>query len=107
MLFTTAKMLLPTNDSEERYSMKMFYQSQFPIIFILMAISIFLSIMFNIILLNRNLVEQSMLILFLLIMVVMVIKKPKTELLHQGIAILLFVATILSILLEENAWVIK
>lgn len=107
MLFTTAKMLLPTNDSEEKLNMKHFYLSQFPIIFLLMAINILLSISFNIILLKRDFTEQALLILFLITMVVMAIKKPVSELLHGSVSILLLVATVLSILLEKNTWVIK
>ncbi len=47
-LFVAAKMLLPTNEEEERFDMKVFYFSQFPMIFLLISISILLSILFNI-----------------------------------------------------------
>ncbi len=42
-LFTTSKMLLPTNYDEERYDLKAFFFSQFPIISKLIGICIILS----------------------------------------------------------------
>lgn len=107
MLFSTAKMILPTIDSEEKQNMKQFYQSQFPMLFLLMAISIFLSIAFNVFLLKRTFAEQTLLLLFMVTMLVNAIKKPASELMHYAISIVLIVATVVSILLEKNTWIIK
>lgn len=106
-LFTAAKMLLPTNDSEERFSMKIFYKSQYPIIFLIIGISIFISILFNIIFLQKAIYQQILLIAFFIMMLVVVLKKIETEWVHKVIATLVLLAAILSIILEQNVWIIK
>lgn len=106
-LFTAAKMLLPTNDEEERLNMKVFYYSQFPIIFLLIGISILLSVLFNVFFLNGNILEQLPLLLFLGLTMYFSIKKIQNEIIHKIFAFVIFVAVILSVFLEQNVWIIK
>lgn len=106
-LFTTAKMLLPSNDKEEQYNMVTFYNSQFPVIFILVSVNIFLSILFNIFLLQQTWTAQFMLITFLIIMSLFAIFKPVNKSFHFILAIIIAVASIISIIVEKNSWVIK
>lgn len=106
-LFTAAKMLLPTNDEEERFDMKVFYYSQFSIIFSLIGLSIFFSVLFNIFFLNAPFLEQVPLLLFLGITIWLSYKKTQSEILHKVFALVIGVAVILSVLLEQNVWIIK
>jgi hypothetical protein len=106
-LFTVAKMLLPTNDKEEQTDMKKFYNSQFPGIFLITSVSIVISILFNIWLLHKPLAGQTHLVVFLAIMLYLVIKKNSNELLHQALAIVVFLAAIVSIIIEKDVWVIQ
>ena len=106
-LFTTAKMLLPSNDKEEQYNMVTFYNSQFPVIFILVSVNIFLSILFNIFLLQQTWTAQFMLITFLIIMSLFAIFKPVNKSFHFILAIIIAIASVISIIVEKNSWVIK
>ena len=106
-LFIAAKMLLPTNDEEEKQDMKKFYNSQFPVIFSIIAISIFLSVLFNLFFLKKDLWQQTPLLLFFVVILSLVRKKTANELIHQALAIVLLAAAVLSVVLEEDVWIIK
>ena len=106
-LFCVAKMLLPTNEREERDDMKLFYKSQYPLIFIIVAISIFISILFNYIFLMESLLQQIQLLIFLSVMLYTALKKVENEMLHKAIAITIISASLVSVILEENVWIIK
>jgi len=106
-LFTAAKMLLPTNEKEERENMKIFYNTQYPIIFIIVIVSIFISILFNLFLLNKTLLQQIHLIAFLITLLYVSLKKINLEIIHKAIALVISIASLLSIILEKDVWVIK
>ncbi len=106
-LFIAAKMLLPTNDEEERFDMRVFYQSQFPMIFSVISISILLSILFNILLLNKTIIQQIPLLVFLATMTFLVFYKIQKEFIHKLLALIILFSSILSIVLEEEIWIIK
>ncbi len=61
-----SKMLLSTNNLEERGDMKLFYLDQFPITFIILSTGTILSITFDVLLSKRSFYEQSVLFLFCL-----------------------------------------
>lgn len=106
-LFCVAKMLLPTNEKEEQNDMKLFYKSQYPLIFIMVGLSIFISILFNYFFLMQNLLQQTPLIIFLGVMIYTSLKKVENEILHKTIAIGIISASLVSVVLEENFWIIK
>jgi len=106
-LFICAKMLLPTNDSEEKSDMKKFYFSQFRIIFIFIAISIVLSISFNLFLLNRPYYEQIILIVFLAFTLYLILSNKSNQVLHKTLAFLVLVASIFILFIERDYWIVK
>lgn len=106
-LFCVAKMLLPTNEREEQNDMKQFYKSQYPLIFIIVGISIFISILFNYFFLRQRVFQQGPLIIFLSTMLYTALKKVENEMLHKAIAISIILASLVSVILEENVWIIK
>ncbi len=106
-LFTAAKMLLPTNAEEERFDMKVYYYSQFPIIFLLIGMSILLSVLFNVFFLSANIIEQWPLLLFFGITIWLYYNKTQSEIIHKAFALIIAIAVILSVLLEQNVWIIK
>jgi hypothetical protein len=106
-LFVAAKMLLPTNDEEERYDMKHFYYAQFPMIFLLISISIILSIAFNMIFLAKGWGQQAPLMLFLGIVSYLSFKKVQDEVIHKALALILLLAVVWSVILEDNVWIIN
>jgi hypothetical protein len=106
-LFMAAKMLLPTNDKEESKNMKLFFNSQFPVLFYIVAISIFCSVLFNIFLLGNSLMQQTHLLIFLAVMIYVAFKKIDNEIIHKTIALSISAAALLSVIVYENEWVIK
>ena len=106
-LFCIAKMLLPTNEREERNDMKLFYKSQYPLLFMIVGISIFISILFNYFFLKENTLLQIPLLIFLSVMLYTALKKVENEMLHKAIAITIISASLVSVVLEENVWIIK
>lgn len=107
MLFLSAKMLLPTNPTEESEDMKLFYNGQFRIIFVLMAMSIVLSIFFNVYLLDRSWVEQIILIVFFGNVVVLAFFNTTSELWHKSLAVAILLGSVVATIAENNYWVIK
>lgn len=106
-LFCVAKMLFPGNEKEERFDMKMFYKNHFPLIFIMVAISISISILFNIFFLNVALLTQIPLLLFLVVMIYASIKNTNSEIFHKALAVAVISGSLLSVVLNENGWTIK
>ncbi|MEP7238209.1 MAG: hypothetical protein ABI685_10105 [Ferruginibacter sp.] len=106
-LFCVAKMLLSANKKEERFNMKLFYTRHFPLIFIMVGVTIIISILFNLFILKINLLTQVPLILFLIAMLYATIKNYKNENFHKALAIAIISGSLLSIMLNENSWVIK
>jgi hypothetical protein len=106
-LFTTAKMLLPTNEVEKNDDMKKYYFSQYPTIFLLIGLCITLSIVFNILLLRNSIQDQLILLLFLTVMLLVGGLKLRSEFLHKIIAFIICISSIITIVLENKTWVIK
>ncbi len=106
-LFCVAKMLLPTNENEERFDMKRFYKNQYPLLFNIVSLSIIISILFNIYFLKKPFVQQTPLVLFLATMFFLSFKRITNEMLHKSVAIAITLACILSIILEEDIWIIN
>jgi hypothetical protein len=106
-LYTAAKMLLPSNEREERADMKIFYKSQYPIIFFIVGSSVVISILFNLFLLQKNMLQQLHLILFFMVLMYVSIRKIENEAMHKAVAILISLASLLSVVLEKDVWVIK
>lgn len=106
-LFVAAKMLLPTNEEEEKYDMKMFYNNQYSIIFIIIGVSILLSILFNTFFLAKSVLQQAPLLLFFFVVMYLSIKKIRHQLAHQTLALAILVASVLSVILEQDVWIIK
>lgn len=106
-LFTTAKMLLPTNEGEEQLDMHRFYHDQYPVIFFITAISITLSILFNIWLLHKPWLQQTHLFVFLAMMLCFSYRRSIPEILHRIIALVIGIAAVVSVVLEKDVWVIR
>lgn len=106
-LFCVAKMLLSANKKEERLDMKLFYKRHFPLIFIMMSVSIFISILFNLFILRIHVFTQIPLMMFLISMIYGSLKNYSNEMFHKALAITIISGSFLSIILNENSWVIK
>lgn len=106
-LYMAAKMLLPNSDSEEKQDMKIFYNSQYPVIFIIVSISILLSILFNIYFINKSLLAQTPLFSFLLVIIFLSARKISNEIVHTLLAITICLLSIITTIIEKDIWVIK
>jgi hypothetical protein len=106
-LFTAAKMLMPTHEKEERFDMKSYFMSQAQMIFIILLISIALSILFNVLLLKQSLNAQSPLMIFFIVILYMVLTKSKSDRLHKILSATVIIASLIAALLQKEVWVIR
>ncbi len=107
LLYIAAKMLIPSNDDEEKFDMKAYYFSHFHIIFILIACTILLSIIFNMFYLKMVIFQQIPLIIFFVVTIFLSLKRVENELIHKILSLVLLASVIFSVVLEENFWIIK
>jgi hypothetical protein len=107
ILYVVAKMLIPSNEDQERFDMKSYYLSHFHIIFTLIAFTIILSISFNMLYLNMVTLQQIPLILFLFTIVFLSLKRIQNEIIHKILSIVLLASVVFSIIIERNFWIIK
>lgn len=107
LLYIAAKILIPSNDDEEKFDMKAYYFSHFCIIFILIGCTIFLSVIFNMFFLKMVILQQIPLILFFVVTIFLTLKRVENELIHKILSIILLASVIFSVVLEKNFWVIK
>ena len=106
-LFIIAKLILPTNHLEESESMKTFYFTQYPVIFLVMSCAIIISIALNMFLLKKNITEELPIFIFLITLLSVIGFKITKPIVHQTLAILVLLGTLLSVILDYNQWVIK
>jgi len=106
-LFIAVKMLLPSNESDKGTDMKIYYRSHYPVIFFIVGIAIFISILFNVFLLQKSWLQQAVLFVFFGLIIYISVRKVENELLHKWIAVLVGAASVLSVILEKSVWVIK
>ena len=106
-LFIAAKMLLPSNESDKGTDMKVYYRSHYPVIFFIIGVSVFISILFNVFLLQKSWLQQVLLLAFFSLIMYISVRKVENELLHKWMAVLVGAASVLSVILEKNVWVIK
>ena len=105
-LFLVAKMLLPTNDKEEREDMRVFYRTQYPLIFYITGFCIFVSIAFNLYFLDDSWWYQLPLVLFGLVVLYIPIRKVENELVHKALALAMMIGSIASVVYARDIWVI-
>ncbi len=106
-LFLVSKMLLPTNESEEKFNMKSFYFSQFPLIYLVVCACIILSIVFNVLFIHKSYCEQLPLLVFFVLLFTMSFKKIKNELLHYVLSLVIVSVAAITTVIENGMWVIK
>ncbi len=105
-LFMVAKVLLPTNSQEEQWDMRAFYFSQHRNIFFIMVIAIVSSIVFNRYFLHDGWPQQTPLLVFLVVLLAMLLGRPKHEALHKALALLLVLGAISAVVLAKDIWVV-
>jgi hypothetical protein len=106
-LFIIAKLILPTNHLEESVSMKTFYFTQYPIIFLMMSFAVIISVALNMYLLKKNITQELPIFIFLITLLSITGFKIKKPIVHLGLAVLILVGTLLSVILEHDQWIIK
>jgi len=104
--FISAKILLPTLQKEESEDMRAYYFSQFPMLFLVVAFSVLVSILFNLFFISGSWILQTPLAAFFFVLLWVGTKNYKSEWLHQTISFILFMASVVSIFLEKS-WVIR
>jgi len=105
-LFVLARMLFPYTLKGKVIDLKMFYYGHYRKIFLMFIISAFLSIAYNIGILNMGLETQILQILLALSFVVIAVKKITNEWLHKSLVALVLSIFIVSVIIEWDVWLI-
>ena len=106
-LFLAASMLFPVIGRNENVDLKTFFCSNYKPLYFLFLICIVLSLAFNLWLLDLAFKQQIFLIVLLLITSFLLIQKKISIRTHQAYAVFLLFFAIVSIVVEQNKWIIN
>jgi|GEM_PF-422296 len=106
-LFCVAKLLLPTNEAEERRDMRVYFHSQFRMIAVLMLFCIGFSILFNFWYLEVTMLEQVPLFMFFAIMATLAVRDNCSHRLHQALAAGILVSSAIAVVVTREEWVVS
>jgi hypothetical protein len=106
-LFVLAKLLFPNKHKGKVIDLKVFYYKHFRGIFLMLAISAFISVCYNIFILNLNLQDQLLQILLAISISFITLKNYSNEGLHKVVSIVVLLTLVGSILIEWNVWLIE
>ena len=73
----------------------------------MVAVSIFISIQFNLFFLPVTLLMQIPLLVFFIVMIYASIKNIRIKIFHKALAVAVISGDMLSVILSENSWIIK
>lgn len=106
-LFVLARMLFPSSLKGKIINLKIFYFKNYKKIFLLFVFSAFLSIIYNIIILDLSIKTQILQILLMLAFAVITIIQKADEWIHKTMVIGVVSTLIVTIAFEWDAWLIK
>lgn len=106
-LYVITKIILPEKGKKRLGSLEQYYFTKSGIFFCLLSVAILLSILFNIFLIDNSLLSQVLLIVFFLAALYLGISGNQRPIIHKVFAILVLIASVLSVLLEKENWVIQ
>lgn len=106
-LFVLARILFPYTLKGKNIDLKAFYFSHYRKIFLMAIISAFLSIVYNIGILNMKPETQILQMLLASSIILITIKKFTNEWIHKSLAIIVFSIFVVSVIIEWNVWLIE
>lgn len=105
-LFVLARLLFPFALKGKFIDLKSFYFNGYRKIFMIFSLSAFMSIAFNLFILNMSLASQILQALLLLSFMSIAIKRIQQEWIHKGLVAVVFSVFLISIVIEWNVWLI-
>ena len=106
-LFVLARLLFPNKLKGKVIDLKIFYYKHYRGIFLLLSISAFISILYNLFILHLKLQDQLLQILLGTGITFITVKNYSNEWLHKTVSIVVLLTLIGSILVEWNVWLIE
>jgi len=106
-LFILARILFPSALKGKMIDLKLFYFSNYRKIFLIFLLSAFLSIAYNMVILNMALQTQILQILLALSFLLIALKKFENEIIHKGLVTIVFSIFIISVIIEWDVWLIE
>jgi len=106
-LYVMAKLLFPKKIKGKEVDLKIFYFKNYRKIFVLLILSAFISVLYNIFILNLKIEDQLLQILLGVGISIITIRNISAEWLHKLIAVVVLMMLLISIVVEWNVWLIE
>ncbi len=106
-LFLMSRLLFPDKFKGKCLDLKEFYFRNYRKLYLLLSISAAFSILYNLFILNLEIVSQTLQLLLLLIVSIIAIINTTREIFHKAVSIVIVLALAVSIIVEWNIWLIE
>lgn len=106
-LFLLARLLFPDKFSGKVIDMKQYYYKTFRKLFLLLALSAFDSILYNLFVLNMSLADQVLQALLMTVVTVIAWRNNRSEWIHKVISCVIITTLVISIIIEWNVWLVE
>ncbi len=106
-LFLLSKLLFPEKIKGKKIDLKVFYFENYRRIFLLIVVSAFLSIIYNLFILDFKITDQFLQILLGVSFMIIILKKYSQEWLHKAVSVIVVLISIASLVFEWDVWQIN
>ncbi|MFZ6010769.1 MAG: hypothetical protein ACOYXT_10525, partial [Bacteroidota bacterium] len=105
-LFVLARLLFPFALKKKAIDLKSFYYNSYRKIFVVFSVSAFLSIAYNLFIIDMQAFTQILQLLLAVAFVTIVTKRITYEWAHKGLVLIVFSIFVISVIIEWNVWLI-
>jgi hypothetical protein len=106
-LFLLARLLFPDKYVGKVIDMKQYYFKNFRKLFLLLAMSALVCVLYNLFVLNMSIADQLLQLLLMLSVMFVAIRNLTVEWIHKVLSLVIITTMILSIAIEWNIWLIE
>lgn len=106
-LFLLARLLFPDKFSGKIIDLKKYYYKNFRKLFLLLALSAFVSILYNLFVLDLSLPDQVLQALLMVVVAIVASRNISNEWIHKAISWVIIGILVLSIIIEGNVWLVE
>lgn len=106
-LFLLARLLFPDKFSGKVIDMKQFYFATFRKMFLLLSLSAFVSILYNLFVLYMSFTDQILQAMLMVVVALLAGRNIRAEWVHKLVSLTIIATLILSIVIEWNVWLIE
>ena len=106
-LFLLARLLFPDKFVGNLIDMKAYYYKNFKKLFLLLALSALVSILYNLFVLQLSIIDQLLQLLLMAAVTMIAVRNLKAEWIHKLLSLIIIATMVISIAIEWNVWLIE